>query len=221
MLFKLLIANGVSTVRSMSQWNQQDNIAIRQLASLPDVIAPYYHASGPQLNTSNVKNATDAIAMVDWHQQQGYDFIKIHGNLDPQAYLALLDRSAYYQIPVTGHAQRHLPLEYSLRMHSLADTEELVVLLAGQQLQIPKVKPAELTDLVQRVKNSGIWLIPTLSILALIPHYTDETRYLALQQRQQSKFIAYEEYQWFTNPALDQLLDQVAAARKAEKLAAK
>lgn len=200
LLFKLLIANGVGTVRTMAQWNEQDTIAIRQWAAQADTIAPHYYASGPQLNATNVKNVADAVAMVDMHQQRGYDFIKVHGNLEPQAYLALLERAAFYKLPVTGHAQRHLPLQYTLRMHSLAHIEELVVLLAGQQLQIPKVTPLELNDMVQQIKTSGITVTPTLSILALIPEYTDEKRYLALQKKYESQFIAYGEYLWFTNP---------------------
>jgi len=200
LLFKLLIANGVTSVRSMAQWNQQDTVAIRQLAVKPEVIAPYYYAFGPQVNADNVKNVAEALAMADLHHQRGYDFIKIHGNLDQQAYLALLERAALYGIPVTGHAQRHLPLHYSLRMHSLAHMEELVVLLAGQQLQIPKVTPLQLSQMVEQIKQSGITVSPTLSILALIPDYTDEKRYQLLQQRYESQFIAYGEYQWFTNP---------------------
>lgn len=200
LLFKLLIANGVTSVRSMAQWNQQDTVAIKQFAAKPDAIAPYYYASGPQLNGHNVKTVADAVAMVELHQQRGYDFIKIHGNLEPQAYLALLERAAFYGIPVTGHAQRHLPLHYTLRMHSLAHIEELVVLLAGQQLQIPKVTPLQIQEMVDQVKDSGISVSPTLSILALIPEYTDEKSYQLLQQRYESQFIAYGEYQWFTNP---------------------
>lgn len=153
LLFKLLIANGVTSVRSMAQWNQQDTVAIRQLAAKPEVLAPYYYASGPQVNADNVKNVAEALAMADLHHQRGYDFIKVHGNLDQQAYLALLERAALYGIPVTGHAQRHLPLHYSLRMHSLAHMEELVVLLAGQHLQIPKVTPLQLSQMVEQIKQ--------------------------------------------------------------------
>ena len=114
--YKLLIANGVTSVISMAEWSGQDTIAIRQRSKQSSVLAPHYVTVGPQVNNSNVATTDDAVKMVQHHIDRGYDFIKVHGNMPKDAYFALLDSAEKADIRVVGHTQRDKPLEYSLRL---------------------------------------------------------------------------------------------------------
>ncbi|GAB3033697.1 amidohydrolase family protein [Bowmanella dokdonensis] len=200
-LFKLLIANGVTTVRSMAEWEGQDTIAIREMANHKDSLAPDYYTVGPQVKDHNADSIESAIELVRLHKRRGYDFLKIHGNLNKEVYLALLEEAERLGVRVVGHAQRHLPLPYSLRMTSIAHVEEFIALLSDEEnLQIARFNGQSLMKLALQVKNSGIWVSPTLSILAMIPHYTDDDRFAALKQRPESVYISAGEYHWYTNP---------------------
>ena len=198
-LFKLYVANGVTTVRNMAEHGPgQDVIAVRR-ASNDGRIAPNYFTSGPQLNGQNLPTVEAAIKAVAQHSARGYDFIKVHGDMAPEVYQALLQQATLAKIPVVGHAQRHLPLHYSLRMNALAHIEELVALLAYPKLQLPAVTDSQLDALVKQVKDSGISVSTTLSVIAMIPEYTDDERFAALKRRGLTRYMAYGEYEWFTD----------------------
>jgi hypothetical protein len=198
-LFKLHIANGVLVVRNLADFPGQDAIESRRQSELKGVIAPKYLTSGPHLNAGNLKTTDDAISTVKTHVEKGYDFIKIHGNLEKRVYLTLLEEAYKARIPVVGHAQRHLPLDYSLRMNELSHVEELVAIALQRGQQPIELKDYIIDDIVKRVKNSGITIIPSLSIIRLIPDYTDEHKFLAMQKRSITRFMAFEEFEWFTN----------------------
>lgn len=199
--FKSLIANGVTNVRSMAEWSEQDTIAIRYSANANKILAPYYYTTGPQLAHYNMKNPQDAINMVRFHKDRGYDFIKVHGDFDTETYFTLLREAEREGIPVTGHAQRKQPLEYSLRMYGLAHMEELVVVLSDEEnLKIVDLDPETAKSIARQVKESGIFISPTLSIISGIQNYTDDAKFEKMKASEASKYISWKEYERFTNP---------------------
>ena len=198
--FTLLIANGITSVRSMAEWHNQDTIAIRNYANAKETLAPYYTTTGPQVNAGNTKSVGDAIKMVNKHKQRGYDYIKIHGNLEKETYLALMEHASKLNIPVVGHAQRKMPLEYSLRMKSLAHSEELVTLLSDEEkLQMVDLTPELAKQVATQVKDSGLYITPTLSILNSIPHYVDDKKFAKLKNHPGSSYLNQGTIDYFSD----------------------
>ena len=137
--YKLLLANGVTAVRNMAEYKEYeefgiDILAIKKQATQIHTLSPYFYTAGPLLTTEYLKTEKDALDMVNYHKAHDYDFIKIHGNLPEGIYLELLEAADKLDLPVIGHAQRHLPLEYSLRMKSIAHIEEFMYMFSKEQL---------------------------------------------------------------------------------------
>ncbi len=198
--YKLLIANGVTSVISMAEWSGQDTIAIRERSKQTSVLAPYYVTVGPQVNDSNVLTPDDAIKMVQLHKDRGYDFIKIHGNIPKDAYIALLDSAEKVDIRVVGHTQRDKPLEYSLRLSNIVHMEDIVMVFSSEaNLTIVDIDDQLAEDIAGQVKDSGIYVAPTLSIVAMIPEFTDEERFDRLKSRGINKYLSEAVFESYTS----------------------
>ena len=124
--FKLLIANGITSARNMAEYNGQDHIKIRNLAKTNAILSPHYYTTGPYLKRNDFKHIDSVDAIVQYHKKRGYDYLKIADNLPKNIYLKLLELTQKEHIEIVGHAQRELPLEFSLRIKSIAHIEESV-----------------------------------------------------------------------------------------------
>lgn len=175
--FKLLIANGITCVTNMAERPGQDPIAIRAQARRGKMLAPEYFTTGPYLKANDLTREADAVKIVKMHKQRGYDFIKIADNLDKKVYLKLLEEAGKNHIPVVGHGQRALPLEYTLRMKLLAHLEELIYILTDSQQR----DSTFLRKTAKQIKASGIYVSPTLGVFDMITNYTDPIKYKKLQ----------------------------------------
>ncbi|MEO3865878.1 amidohydrolase family protein [Rheinheimera fenheensis] len=198
-LFKLHVANGVLAIRNLADFPGQDAIESKRRSELLEVIAPRYLTSGMHLSEDNLKTPDDAVKLVKLHIDKGYDYIKLRGNLEKSVYLRLLDEAYKANIPVIGHAQRHLPLNYSLRMHELSHVEELVAIAMQNGITPDPKHNNKVDEIVAKIKTSGIAIVSSLSIIAMIPHYTTDIKFQSLKKRSLTRFMAFEEYEWFTN----------------------
>ena len=199
LLYKLLLANGITAVVSMGEDGGQDTIAIRQHANRSEVLAPIYYTAGPYLDGDTLKTQEDATEAVRYHQKRGYDFIKVHGNLPLAVYLKLLSEAELAGIPVIGHAQRQLPLEYSLRLAHIAHMEEIVMIFSDDaNFVIADVDASQARKIAQQIRDSGVIVSPTLTILAGIENYTDDARFEALKKRPVTAYLSRSEYENYT-----------------------
>lgn len=199
LFYKLLIANGITSVISMGEDGGQDAIAIRDHANNSSVLAPVYFTAGPFLGGEELKSPKDAIESVRYHKQRGYDFIKVHEDFTLDTYLTLLREAEKAGIPVVGHAQRELPLEYTLRLTLIAHMEEIVDIFSdNKNFKIADISDQEAKKIAAQVKNSGVYISPTLSVLAMIQDYRDDVRFDKLKNRSQTKFLSKEEFLNYT-----------------------
>ncbi|WP_106791763.1 amidohydrolase family protein [Aquimarina sp. Aq78] len=207
--FKLLIANGVTTARNMAEYEGQDQTAIRKKANRDEILAPYYVTTGPYLKANHLQTIDDVIRIVKKHHEKGYDFLKIADNFPKEIYLKLLEETYKYNIPVIGHGQRKLPLEYSLRMKSIAHIEEFMNIFNTAQ----KADPAYLREAAVQIKTSGVYVSPTLGVFEMISRYADDKRFEILKKSNELKYlpksyaayctsdsIHYRTNTWFTAP---------------------
>ncbi|OZY86402.1 hypothetical protein CBP51_05075 [Cellvibrio mixtus] len=204
--YKLLIANGITNVLCMGELKGQDTIDIRARAGAHNTLAPYYFTTGPMLEKSDLKTPDAAVKTVRFHKARGYDFIKIHSNLSAEVYLALLREAEIAGIAVIGHAQRELPLEYSLRMASIAHMEEFVMVYSDEDnLRIENFDKTLLRQITARVKDSGVYVAPTLSIVKKIQQYSDTAKFERLKNSYESSLLSVEEYEQYTAPGKNYL----------------
>lgn len=197
--YKLLIANGITTVVSKGEDFGQDAIATREYANNKNNLAPFYFTAGPLLGSEDLKTPQDAIATVKHHKKRGYDFIKVHEDFPKEVYFTLLREAQQAGIPVVGHAQRSLPLEYSLRLNLIAHMEEIVDIYSDMNsFTITDITTQQARDIAQQVKASGVYISPTLTVLAKIQDYRDDVRFKALKRRAESRYLTKQEFENYT-----------------------
>ena len=194
--FKLLLANGVTTVRNMAEYDWQDHIAIRDSIGQGKLFGPNYYTSGPYLQSSDLKTRADVERIIAQHHKKGYDFIKIADNLPKDIYLEVLEKAAEYDIPVIGHAQREMDVEYSLRMKSIEHVEEFVYLFGEEQ----RSDILYLKNAVQQIKNSGIVIAPTLVVFDMIVQSLDDNSFARLKEKEVATYMLTGDYgYWASN----------------------
>ncbi len=197
--YKLLLANGVTTVVSMGEDFGQDAIAIKNNANKKDVLAPIYFAAGPMYHHDNLKTPKDALDIVDFHKKRGYDFIKVHDNFPKETYLALLSEAEKAGVPVVGHGQRDLPLEFTLRLTLIAHMEEVVMVFSDDKnFIVTEISDQKAQEIARQVKNSGVYISPTLTVVAKFHDYRNDGRLDALKQRPENQYLSKAEYKNYT-----------------------
>jgi imidazolonepropionase-like amidohydrolase len=118
-MFKLFLANGVTTVFNMGLADgggEIDHLQLRSDVAEGAVAGPRYRVSGPQLRSEALPDVGAVAPVLARHVDKRFDTVKIHGNLEPEVYDALIEGARARGLRVTGHAQHLMPLSASLRV---------------------------------------------------------------------------------------------------------
>lgn len=206
--FKLLIANGITSARNMAEYNGQDHIKIRNLAKCNTILSPHYYTTGPYLKRNNFKHIDSVDVIVQYHKKRGYDYLKIADNLPKDIYLKLLETAKKEKIEIVGHGQRELPLEFSLRIKSIAHVEEFMNIFSKEE----RTSISYLNRAAKEIKTSGVYVSPTLGIFEMISKYADKDKSELLNNDKIIKYlpkhysdywrsdkINYRKNSWFTD----------------------
>ena len=196
--FKLFIANGITTVRNMGQFLGHDHIDYRNRTKSGKLLVPNYFTTGPYLTKSDLNTKSDVNKVVSEHVIKGFDFLKIADNLSDSIYTKLLEEAQNHRLPIVGHAQRHLPLEYSLRMKSIEHIEEFIYLnddMDGKPL-IEK-NESELQDVARQIQQSGIYLGTTLAVFEFINNCLNDQKFEAYKTDRLTKYISRDQRENF------------------------
>ncbi len=188
--FKLLIANGITTVRNMAEFENQNHVSIREKVKSGDLRGPNYFTAGPYLKVDQLKTANEVVEVVKQHKEKGYDFLKIADNLPQSIYLKLLEECEINKIPIIGHAQRSLPLEFSLRMKSIEHIEEFLYLSDGENDSFFKQNESNLHLLAKQLHESGISIGTTLVVFDFINNCMSDEKFAAFQKDEHVKYLA-------------------------------
>lgn len=191
---KLLIANGITTVRNMAEYDWQDHITVRNKINNKELLGPNYYTTGPYLKAYNLQTEQEVVAVVRQHKEKGYDFLKLADDLPEAIYFKLLEEAYNNGIEVIGHAQRSQPLEYSLRMKSIEHIEEFVYMFSDSERENNDF----LEDLAKQIKNSGITVTPTLVVFDMIIQYLDENKFKTLKDIPESKYMLPNDLEYWT-----------------------
>lgn len=194
--FNLLLANGVTTVRNMAEydWQKQVNhVAIRDSVKKGLLRGPQYYTTGKYLQSGDLTSLEDVNRVMKAHHEKGYDFVKIADNLPKTIYLNVLEQSNNYNIPVIGHAQRELPMEFSLRMKSIEHVEEFVYLFSDEQRE----DAAFLKHAIQQIKTSEVVVVPTLVVFDYIIQYIDDNQFIKLKSNALGQYMLYGDHNYW------------------------
>ncbi|NJM53697.1 MAG: amidohydrolase family protein [Blastocatellia bacterium] len=117
---KVMIANGVTTVRFMIGTKEQ--LVLREKSAKGEIIAPTIYAASPHLtgreqgNNFVVNTTEEAREAVRKSKAAGYDFIKITTFIKAEVYEAAVDEALKQNIRVVGHADsRFVGVERALK----------------------------------------------------------------------------------------------------------
>jgi hypothetical protein len=195
--FDLNLANGITTVFNMGiddGGGKYDHLALRADIAAGKLDGPRYLISGPQLEAPQLQSVADVEIALEEHAEQGYDTIKVHGDLAPEVYDALVEGAHARGFRITGHAQHMMPLAQTLRLDAVEHLEEFLYTSRDNRFSdvaagsvdnylnayyenIPRLEDrASRAAIVADVAASGVYWDPTLMIYTMLPIYvTDDT----------------------------------------------
>ncbi|MCH8477518.1 MAG: amidohydrolase family protein [Wenzhouxiangella sp.] len=174
----LYLAHGITTIRGML--GEPGHLALRQQLAAGEVIGPRFITSGPSFNANSVSSPSAARAMVRAQAEAGYDLLKLHPGLWPEAFHAIAETAEALGIDYSGHISVAVGLDRTLASrqgsidhldgygqklvpedHALHGTDPglfAVNLVAGMD-------PDLIPELARRTAESGVANVPTQSLL--------------------------------------------------------
>jgi imidazolonepropionase-like amidohydrolase len=153
----LFVAYGVTSVFNLE--GRPSHLALRRRIATGEQPGPSIYTAGRYVTGPEVRSAADARSEVARQASRGYDFVKLHGDLSAEAYRSLTEAGQDLDIPVVGHAPRNLPFSEVLEggQVALSHAEEII------QTELRSLDPQSIASLADRVAESGMWIMPTLS----------------------------------------------------------
>ncbi len=208
---KLLVANGVTTIRNM--WGAPLHLAWKKQIAKNNLISPYMYTTNPLTDGSPpvwngsyiVTNHAEAKLCIQEAIKAGYDQIKVYDLLKKVAYDALVEEAKVAEIKITGH----IPIEVGLQ-HALDKSQYCIEHLSGYiaasmsenaEENCPERKNrAEYLDflirnfdvellkhLVEKTKRQGVWNCPTFVVNKRIGRPSKTEQFL---QEESMKYVS-------------------------------
>ncbi len=224
----LWLAHGITTIRGML--GEPGHLALRQKLADGDVPGPRLISSGPSFNGSSVSSPEDARRRALAQHEAGYDLLKLHPGLWPEAFEAIAETADALDIDYSGHVSVAVGLErvFESRQGTIDHLDGYAQMLvpAGHELHgtdpglfgvnlIDGMDDARLADLARRSADSGVANVPTQSLVENWATGDIE----ALMKREAMRWIPAEmRSRWREQAA--QLRDSYASHEDAERYVA-
>jgi len=174
----LWLAHGITTIRGML--GEPGHLALRQKLADGQTPGPRLITSGPSFNGGSVSSAEHARRMVLAQHEAGYDFLKLHPGLWPQAFDAIAGSADALGIGYSGHVSVAVGLDRVLESsqgtidHLDGYAQEMVPEnhelhgsdpgLFGANL-IAAMDAGQISELARRTADAGIANVPTQSLI--------------------------------------------------------
>ncbi|MDT9600257.1 amidohydrolase family protein [Sphingosinicella rhizophila] len=166
------------------------HLALRERAERGEIVSPRLYTSGPSFNGNSVATPADGRRMVAEQKAAGYDFLKIHPGLDRARYDAIASAAREVGIPFGGHVPVEVGLNRALeaRQATIDHLDEFVTALLPEGAasagpggffgikHVDAADEARVPILIERIRASGAWNVPTESLIhqMLLPSPTTE-----------------------------------------------
>ncbi len=174
----LYLAHGITTIRGML--GESGHLVLREQLASGELVGPRLITSGPSFNANSVASPAAAADMVRAQSEAGYDLLKLHPGLWPEAFRAIAETAEALGIDYSGHISVAVGLDRVLASrqgsidhldgygealvppdHALHGTTPglfAINLVAGMD-------PSRIPELAQRTVEAGIANVPTQSLL--------------------------------------------------------
>jgi hypothetical protein len=185
-LLQLFVANGVTTVVNLRGTPQM--LELRRSIALGRVSGPTLFTTGPYVNEPFVRTPDDVERAVTGQKRDGYDFVKLHGDLSLEAYRRLNAVARREGIRVIGHAPRNLGLGpmFEERQYAVAHAEEFIYDTSNSSRNFAQIEP-QLPTLAQTMARAGMWLMPNLTAFKLIGRQVENLE--AVLERPEMRYL--------------------------------
>jgi imidazolonepropionase-like amidohydrolase len=187
---RLLLANGVVLVRDMGMPND-DILPLRDALNQGEILGPEMVATGfildgeppliPQISLG-IKTPEDARLVVRQQVGAGVDMIKVYSTLDRDVFLTIMDEAQKHGLKVVGHVPDSIDIEEAAdagldSMEHWFGFEKVIARLLGEPVKLAfsgmgsqadylthldEVDPSALQDVYQRLRDSGLTVVPTV-----------------------------------------------------------
>ena len=119
---KLNIAYGVTALRNL--WGNEEVLAWRNAIAAGDLFGPEILTASPIIDhdppsipgSALLTRPEDADAMVKTFKEQGYDFLKPYRLLQEDVYIAMMEASDRYGMPVEGHLPEAIDVAQAIEL---------------------------------------------------------------------------------------------------------
>jgi imidazolonepropionase-like amidohydrolase len=158
----VFLSYGVTSVFNLR--GEPRHLALRTDVAERRLVGPTVYTSGPYVNLPAIQTSGDAERAAAEQKAAGYDFLKIHGNLSPDAYRSLASEARRLGIALVGHAPRNLAFDSLIanRQNMVAHAEELLY------THFRKPDTTGVGALGPRMRDANVWLTPNLVAYTLI-----------------------------------------------------
>jgi imidazolonepropionase-like amidohydrolase len=166
-LLKLFVAQGVTTILNLK--GNPQILDLRSAVASGTLFGPTIYTVGPYVNEPFVTTPDDVERAVVEQKRDGYDFVKLHGDLSREAYARLMSVARREGLRVIGHAPRNLGLEvmFEERQYALAHAEEFLYDRENTSRDFEKIE-IRIPELARSMVAAGIWLMPNFTAFKTI-----------------------------------------------------
>ena len=176
----MLLANGVTTAMVME--GTPEVLRLRGAIAAGEMVGPRIYSAGAliQMTGSGVPEGRTPFDTPEQVRREvmaekaaGYDFIKVHGDLPPETYAALLATAREQGIPVIGHVPNNLGIDATLAGGQKMITHAESYLdgyfrFHREMPTAPEEQERMVREIALKTKQAGVWVQPTLSVFRQI-----------------------------------------------------
>jgi imidazolonepropionase-like amidohydrolase len=174
----LYLAHGITTIRGML--GETGHLVLRQQLANGEVVGPRLITSGPSFNGNSVSSPEAARAMVRAQAEAGYDLLKLHPGLWPEAFRAIAEKAEALGIDYSGHISTAVGLDRVLnsRQGSIDHLDGYGQKLVPEDHElygtdpglfavnlVDGMDPDLIPELARRTAEAGITNVPTQSLI--------------------------------------------------------
>ena len=164
---QLFLSNGITTIVNMN--GSSDLLRLRENVFKGQIQGPTIFTTGPFINRPIVKTADEVETEVIAEKKEGYDFLKIHGELSAEQFDRLFKIADKEKIRAVGHVPGNLGIQAALAAHQslIVHAEEFLYTYFMFNRTLPT--DADEIDstvkiIARQTKRAGVWVSPTLTV---------------------------------------------------------
>jgi len=168
----LYAASGVTTVRGML--GDPGQLELRERIARGELVGPRLFVGSPPLSGGTAPSAERAAELVEAYHAAGYDHLKVHEGLSPEAYEAVAGTAHDLGMDFAGHVADRVGLFAALDagQRTIDHLDNFVEALvppdaptpAGLPALVAAADPERLPEVVERTRRSGAAVVPTMRL---------------------------------------------------------